>query len=168
MSFHDEPLVFDNGPFGMDVGEKHAGNDELFKQVATNKWLRKASGPTRILVQVKLKGNGSSEGQVEPYTMTHLHTEKGVTLTLKKPNEADTAQVKLTWGGVTEDELTIEPVDVVLKRRPLDPKSRRLDASNPALRIAKVEWHDGKSDRLISLDDGTGGLRHANVLVALF
>ena len=165
MSFHDEPLVFDNGPFGMDVGTKHAGNDELFKPVlASNNWLRKASDPTKILVVVKKKGIGGNEGEVEAYTMTHLHTPDGVTFTLKNPGGAGTAVVKLQWGGVTEDELTIEPSGVVLNRQARD---QRLKASNPSLRIAKVEWNDGISARSIDLNEGTG-VRHANVTVALF
>src|SRR5262245_24949515 len=118
MSFHDEPLVFDNGPFGIDIGQDHDTKPGLFVgpivsgsgSSSEQQWVRKATDPTRILVQVKKKPVGGADPEVEEFTMTHLHTRNGVTFTLKSPGGGAggaSGTMTLTWSGVTEDELTI-------------------------------------------------------------
>jgi hypothetical protein len=161
MSFHDEPLVVENGPLGMDIGQSHADIVGLFAPVAgTDNWLRKASDPTRILVLVK-----KPNGDVEDFKTTSLDTHAGaVKFTLEVPGDPDPAVPTLTleWGGLTRDELTIKPDRVKFTR-----DGRRLKPSRAA-RIAKVEWSiDDKTTDFIDLKDG-GNLRHQDVFVALF
>jgi|SRR5215213_1545137 len=166
MSFHDEPLVFDNGPFNMDVGPTHAAERGLFQKVdGTDNWLRRASDPTRILVLVK-----RPNGDVDDFKTTHLRTrDRPVTITLRVPGVAVDPTVTLEWGGDTRDELTIKPDGGNLKLE-RNGASRRLKASLPQARVARIEWtgEDNQPESVDLREVDSNLLRHDSVYVALF
>ena len=169
MSFHDEPMVVENGPLGLDVGQSHAEIDGLFAPVdGTDNWLRRASDPTRILVLVK-----KPNGDVEDFKTTGLDTHAGaVKFTLEVPSDPNPGApadpvpgvptLTLEWGGLTQDELTIKPANLRFTRN-----GRRLKPSRAA-QIARVEWsvNDNTTD-FVDLREN-GKLRHQSVFVALF
>lgn len=163
MSFHDEPMVVENAPLSMDIGQKHADIDGLFLEgPKINTWLRKASDPTRILVLVK-----KPNGDVDDFKTTALDIHAGpVIFTLKKPGSPDAPTVTLEWGGLTQDELTITPSAGLTLDRVVGAK-RRLKPSLP-VQIARIDWNvDTNTADFIDLRSG-GGVIHDSVFVAMF
>lgn len=159
MSFHDEPLVFDNGPFGVDIGNTHASRTGLFEGptgTSPQTWVRNASITERILVLVKKNG-----GDPDLFRTDHVDTSKPVTLTLKEPGAmGDTATVTLTWDPDTESNLTIAASGIELSQ---DGRRLKSPGGSP-LRIAEIKWNDNET---VTLFNG-GNPRHESVFVALF
>ena len=164
MSFHDEPMVVENGPLSLDIGQKHADRPGLFEAgPVANTWLRKASDPTRILVLVK-----KPNGDVEDFKTTALDTHAGpVIFTLRKPGSADEPTVTLEWGGLTQDELTIKPSDGLTLDRVVGAHRRLKPSLN--VQIARIDWNiDDNNQDFVDLRSGGGGVRHDSVFVAMF
>ena len=163
MSFHDEPMVVENGPLSVDIGQKHADINGLFGAgPKLNTWLRKASHPTRILVLVK-----KPNGDVDDFKTTALATDAGpVVFTLKRPGGTDAPTVTLEWGGLTMDELTITPSTGLTLDRVIG-ANRRLKPSQP-VQIARIDWKvDHTTGDFVDLRSG-GGVIHDSVFVAMF
>jgi hypothetical protein len=129
MSFHDEPLVVDNGPIGIDVGQKHVDEGGLEEQEQENRWLRKASQFNRIVL-IKKEAAGAN-GSVETKSAS-LSREKDLTLTL-----ADNTIVTFHGAGIGHDELTIRASDFRFSR-----SNRRLTENGGNRRIKRVNWFE--------------------------
>ena len=83
MSFHDEPMVVENGPLGVDIGHEHDSRPNVFDvdPLRPETWLRKQSALDHLLV-IK-KRNGAD--QTEVFEHFHLDVTQPVEFDLADP-----------------------------------------------------------------------------------
>jgi hypothetical protein len=160
MSFHDEPMVVENGPVGIDVGETHADTARgLLQQVpTTNNWLRKVSQFNRIVLICK-SGQGVNE-TIETKS-TELVREPGKDIKLTLDNGAT---LTLSWSGTSHDDLTIKPSNF-----PLSKSGRRLTQGNQNLKISLVEWFEFDGQATPSrFPSPAAGSNHDSIFIGLY
>jgi hypothetical protein len=140
MSFHDEPMVVENGPLGIDVGEEHAQPGNLV--ASGNDWLRFESQLSSIIVVRKKPGSDSSEEFV------HFHLDKAqpIQLTLADPPgpAPATGSLSLIFEGPERKTLRIKPNAFTFTRG-----SRRLQQAGQ-LRMLKIQFHALVGDPVVS------------------
>ena len=83
MPFHDEPMVVENGPLGVDIGHEHNSRPDIFDvdPLRPETWLRKRSALEHLLV-IK-KRNGAD--QTEVFDHFHLDVTQPVEFDLADP-----------------------------------------------------------------------------------
>jgi hypothetical protein len=156
MSFHDEPLVVDNGPLGIDVGQKHADDATLLMESGDN-WIRNVSQFNQILLICK-KGAGVN-GEVET-RITPLSRDPGKDLKLTLANGST---LTLSWSGPGHDTLTIKPSNFKFSKN-----GRRLTQGNGNLKIVSLTWFQSDDQVNPTRFPTTGESNHDSIFVGLY
>ena len=156
MSFHDEPLVVDNGPLGIDVGQRHE-DEGLLEQVGTRDWKRKVSQFNKIVLIRKTSNGNPTFGAIDT-RIASLSREDGADITLTLSNGSST--LKLSFTGEGHDELMIKPNDFNFTKQ-----GRRLNHNN--LRITRVEWFEAGQTSPTQFPAGATQ-NHESIFVGLY
>jgi hypothetical protein len=156
MSFHDEPLVVDNGPLAIDVGQSHAETQDALEELGAT-WIRKVSQFNKIVV-ISKKGGGVN-GEVET-RIASLSREKPLTLVMQ-----DNSQVTIEWNGAGHDELAIIPDTFRFSR---NGNSRRLTQPSAARKIKHLTWFESATQAVESRFPETGDSTHESIFIGLY
>jgi hypothetical protein len=160
MSFHDEPLVVDNGPLGIDVGQHHDEGDKVKPDGAT--WVREISQFNKIVVICK-KGAGVN-GEIET-RIASLAREDGkpLTLTLAGGSSGTSRTLTFSWVGDGSDKLRITPIGFVLSKN-----GRRLTQGN-GLRISSLSWYESETQTTpTQFPPGGTQSNHDSIFIGLY
>jgi hypothetical protein len=135
-SFHDEPFVIDNYPFGIDVGEKHVRKIKA-PGIGKVNWTRDESHLDSLLLATKAEGDSQYDVR-----QIKLDTAKEVRIQLAGGAFLNVS-LALNPANPHESVLTIKPDKVKLKK---DGKRRLKNNQDAELRIESVELYEhGKS-----------------------
>ena len=137
MSFHDEPLVVDNGPLGIDVGQNHADDPDKLKQDGAT-WVREISQFNKIVVICKKVGEVNGEIETRIASLAR-ERDKPLTLTLAGGPPGTSRTLTFSWVGDGSDLLRITPFGFTLSKN-----GRRLTQSN-GLRISSLSWFESET-----------------------
>ena len=159
MSFHDEPLVVDNGPLGIDVGKHHDDGDKVKPDGDT--WVREISQFNNIVVICK-KGAGVN-GEIET-RIASLAREPGkpLTLTLAGGPPGTSRTLTFSWVGDGSDKLRITPDGFTLAK-----SGRRLTQGN-GLRISSLSWFESGQATPTHFPPGGTPSTHDSIFIGLY
>ena len=162
MSFHDEPLVVDNAPLGIDVGESHGSRPHtppLLEKVGAD-WIRRFSQVNKIVV-IRKKGAGQN-GEIETMT-TGLDRERPLELTVTTGSASST--VTFTWEGDGADQLRIKSSGFGFDR---NNNSRRLTQNGQQRKISSLKWFESPTHTDPTTFPSAPSADHDSIFVGLY
>jgi hypothetical protein len=166
MSFHDEPMVVENGPLGIDVGATHAGRPAIFFQpTGTNNWERQFSQFNKIVLICKKNNNTPSEAIETRITNLSRGLTQPITITLDGNNAE---KVKLSWSGDGHDVLTIEPQGGPSGGFQLNRNGMARRLTHASLKVSVVEWFESEGQTTASRFPSSGVSNHDSIFIGLY